>query len=141
METLFPVFSNPIRKEFNIEPGEIVIENRYKPYLKRLEWCFNNYIKTLFNSTRYDEPATLKPRDYHFPIKVSIKAIKEVLVQDVEVIREPLDQVHQLGRMCWKSIGQHKLPVTKYPEMVAEIFPHFEHNQQPEFGNWNLWFL
>jgi hypothetical protein len=44
-------------------------------------------------------------------------------VQDVEVIRELIDQVYQFSRMYWKSISQQNLPVTtKYPEMVAEIF-------------------
>ena len=29
--------------------------------------------------------------------------------------------------MCWKSLRQQNLPVTiKYPEMVAQIAPHFE---------------
>lgn len=40
---------------------------------------YNKYL--LFNNTRYDERATLKPRDYHFPIKVSIKPTKEELVR------------------------------------------------------------
>lgn len=67
---------------------------------------------------------------------------KEELVQDVEVIRELIDQVYQFSRMYWKSISQQNLPVTtKHPEMVAEIFPHFEHTHLPEFGKENLWFL
>jgi hypothetical protein len=37
--------SNPLKKEFNIEPDEIVIENRYKPYLKQLGG-YKNYINT-----------------------------------------------------------------------------------------------
>ncbi len=101
---------------------------------------FNKYL--LFNNTRYSENAILKERDYHFPIKVSIKATKAELVQDVKVIRELIDQVYQFSRMYWKSISQQNLPVTtKYPEMVAEIFPHFDQNFLPEFGKENLWFL
>jgi hypothetical protein len=46
METLFPVLSNPLKKEFNTEPDETVIENRYIPYLKQLEWFYKNYINT-----------------------------------------------------------------------------------------------
>ena len=44
--------------------------------------------------------------------------------------------------MYWKSIKQQNLPVTiKYPEMVAQIFPHFEGDKLPDFGKNNLWFL
>lgn len=101
---------------------------------------FNSYL--LFNNIRYAEDSTLLPKDYHFPIKVSIKATKEELVKDVEVVRELIDQVYQFSRMYWKSISQQNLPVTiKYPEMVAEIYPHFENDNLPEFGKSNLWFL
>lgn len=42
----------------------------------------------------------------------------------------------------WKSISQQKLPVrTIYPEMVAEIFPHFEGDDLREVAKNNLWFL
>jgi hypothetical protein len=101
---------------------------------------FNKFL--LFNNTRYEENDNLKARDYHFPIKVSIKATNNELVQDMAVIRELIDQVYQFSRMYWKSISQQNLPVTtKYPEMVAEIFPHFEYGTLPTFGKENLWFL
>jgi hypothetical protein len=44
--------------------------------------------------------------------------------------------------MYWKSVSQQNLPVTLvYPEMVAEIFPHFKYDKLPDFGKENLWFL
>ncbi len=96
----------------------------------------------LFNNTRYFEDAKLNAKDYHFPIKLTIKATKEELVLDASVIRELIDQVYQFSRMYWKSISQQNLPVTtKYPEMVAQIFPHFENEHLPDFGKNNLWFL
>ncbi|MHB1922751.1 MAG: hypothetical protein ACYCOO_11000 [Chitinophagaceae bacterium] len=50
--------------------------------------------------------------------------------------RELIDQVYEFSRMYWKSIIQQNLPVTtKYPEMGAEIFLHFEHNNLPA-GVW-----
>jgi hypothetical protein len=64
------------------------------------------------------------------------------LVEDVEVVRELIGQVYQFSRMYWKSISQQNLPVTtKYPEMVAEIYPHFQEDNLPDFGKSNLWFL
>ncbi len=101
---------------------------------------YNKFL--LFNNTRYDIKAALKPRDFHFPIKVSIRATRQELVEDPAAIAELIDQVYQFSRMYWKSISQQNLPVTtKYSEMVAEIFPHFEHDSLPEFGKENLWFL
>lgn len=42
----------------------------------------------------------------------------------------------------WKSVRQQNLPVTiKYPEMVAQIAPHFDGDDIPQYGKNNLWFL
>lgn len=46
METLFPVLSNPLKKEFDIELEEIEIVNRYKPYLNHILSFYNNYLNT-----------------------------------------------------------------------------------------------
>ena len=57
-------------------------------------------------------------------------------------VRELLSQIYKFSRMYWKSVKQQNLPITiKYPEMVAEIVPHFEDDYLPEFGRRNLWFL
>lgn len=101
---------------------------------------YNKFL--LFNNTRYDDTIKLQPRDYHFPIKLSIKSTKEELVEDITVIRELIDQVYQFSRMYWKSVSQQNLPVTtKYPEMVAQIYPYFTYDNMPDFGKSNLWFL
>lgn len=47
-----------------------------------------------------------------------------------------IDDKHNL------SARQQNLPVTiKYPEMVAQIAPHFTGNDIPPYGKDNLWFL
>jgi hypothetical protein len=57
-------------------------------------------------------------------------------------VKKLIDQVYQFSRMYWKSVSQQNLPVTtKYPEMVAEIYPHFEGGRLYDFGKKNLWFL
>lgn len=95
----------------------------------------------LFNNTRYFDDSKLSPKDYHFPIKLTFKASRPGII-DSKVTKELIDQVYQFSRMYWKSISQQNLPVTTlYPEMVAEIFPHFESDILPEFGKNNLWFL
>jgi hypothetical protein len=96
----------------------------------------------LFNNTRYYEDSTPKLRDFHFPIKLSFASSKPELLDNVGLIKELLDQVYQFSRMYWKSVSQQNLPVTiKYPEMVAEIYPFFQHDNLSDFGQRNLWFL
>lgn len=96
----------------------------------------------LFNSIRYASNSVLKPKDYHFPIKLSFRSTKPELLEDDNTIQQLIDQVYQFSRMYWKSISQQNLPVTTlYPEMVARIYPYFEDDNIPEFGKSNLWFL
>ena len=52
------------------------------------------------------------------------------------------NRVYQFSRLYWKSVRQQNLPVTiKYPEMVAQIAPHFDGADIPQYGKDNLWFL
>ena len=98
----------------------------------------------LYNSAKYDETfATSKgKKDYPFPIKVKIAAADKAFQFDNPLFAELLDQVYKFSRMYWKSVKQQNLPVTiKYPEMVAEIVPHFSDAELPPFGKTNLWFL
>lgn len=102
---------------------------------------YNRFL--LFNNTRYNNNGSVKESDgYPFPVKLSIRCTHEELADDFKSVKELIDQVYQFSRMYWKSVRQQNLPVTiKYPEMVAEIFPHFEGNEIPTFGKDNLWFL
>ena len=98
----------------------------------------------LYNSAKYDETfATGKgKKDYPFPIKVKITAADKNFHFDNALFAELLDQVYKFSRMYWKSVKQQNLPITiKYPEMVAEIVPHFSDAELPPFGKTNLWFL
>ncbi|MFZ4741127.1 MAG: Piwi domain-containing protein [Bacteroidales bacterium] len=100
----------------------------------------NEYL--LFNNTRYTPASKVTNKEYHFPIKIAFTSSKLEILEDLELIRELTDQVYQFSRMYWKSIGQQSLPVTIcYPEMVAKIFPNFESDTLPPFGQKNLWFL
>lgn len=94
----------------------------------------------LFNNAKYSESGTTK--DYPFPVKLALSCTDEEYLKDIPTVKELIDQVYQFSRMYWKSIKQQNLPVTiKYPEMVAQIFPHFEGDKLPDFGKNNLWFL
>ncbi len=96
----------------------------------------------LCNNTRYKYNSVVKPKEYHFPIKLNISCTKPGVLDDIAVVKDLMDQVYQFSRMYWKSVSQQSLPVTTlYPEMVAKMYPHFEHDKLPDFGKENLWFL
>ena len=101
---------------------------------------FSEYL--LFNNTRYDEASKPKKKEYHFPIKISISSTDKEQIKTLDQIELFIDQVYQFSRMYWKSNDQQSLPVTiKYPEMVAEIYPHFKFDNLSDFAKQNLWFL
>jgi len=98
----------------------------------------------LYNNAKYNEKFKDEKgkKDYHFPVKIKISSANEDYEITMPVVRELLDQVYQFSRMYWKSVSQQNLPITiKYPEMVAEIVPHFSDAELPQFGKSNLWFL
>ena len=116
----------------------------------------NSYI--LCNNTRYkpslngehsitEKESELKQlakqlKSFPLPVKLHIQSTDQTIINNPEEVKKLIDQVYQFSRMYWKSVSQQSLPVTtKYPEMVAEIFPHFEGGKIPEFGRNNLWFL
>lgn len=96
----------------------------------------------LFNNTRYNGSNHSKADGYPFPIKLKLQCTDPELLKDMKAVKELIDQIYQFSRMYWKSIRQQNLPVTiKYPEMVAQIAPHFIGDDIPPYGKNNLWFL
>ena len=96
----------------------------------------------LYNNSKYKQGDKC---DYLFPVKVRISKLNaggEKCDTAKPEITEMLNRVYQFSRMYWKSVKQQNLPITiKYPEMVAEIVPHFSDAELPPFGKTNLWFL
>ena len=79
---------------------------------------------------------------FPFPIKLKIDCSDKNQLQEPLTIKGLIDQVYQFSRIYWKSVKQQNLPITiKYPEMVAQIAPHFDGDDIPQFGKDNLWFL
>lgn len=95
----------------------------------------------LYNNSRYKENEKC---DMLFPVRIRLSKIDNQTGCDISKSDafELLNQVYQFSRMYWKSVKQQNLPITiKYPEMVAEIVPHFSDAELPQFGKNNLWFL
>ena len=94
----------------------------------------------LYNNEFYTTPPT---NGILFPIRVRMTKITKDQGREVPSeaeASEMLDKVYQFSRMYWKSVKQQNLPVTiAYPEMVAEIVPHFRNGFLPPFGKTSLW--
>ena len=98
----------------------------------------------LCNNTRYEESIFNAIDGFPFPVKLKIHCPNDHTLQtDSNIIAGLIDQVYQFSRIYWKSVKQQNLPVTiKYPEMVAQIAPHFSGGDIPQnIGKNNLWFL
>lgn len=79
---------------------------------------------------------------YPIPVQFKIDCTDKGELNDTKVIKNLIEQVYQFSRMYWKSVHQQNLPVTiKYPEMVAQIDPHFNANDILEYSKTNLCFL
>ncbi len=95
----------------------------------------------LCNNTRYENERFSNMDGFPFPIKLTIACPNRNDEIETPVVQQLIDQVYQFSRIYWKSVKQQGLPVTiKYPEMIAEIMPHF--NDRTVYTESNcLWFL
>lgn len=95
----------------------------------------------LCNNTRYENARFNVMDGFPFPIKLTITCPNRHDEIETPVIQQLIDQVYQFSRIYWKSVKQQGLPVTiKYPEMIAEIMPHFTDKTVYTENNC-LWFL
>lgn len=99
------------------------------------------YRYLLCNNTRYENESFNAMDGFPFPIKLTIACPNRKDEIDTAVVKQLIDQVYQFSRIYWKSVKQQGLPVTiKYPEMIAEIMPHFE-SKTVYIDPHSLWFL
>lgn len=126
-------------------------ESREKVVFDRGDKTFlpvsGTYVRTgasswfLCNNTRYKNGSG-KIRSFPFPVKLKMWSSESSILKDKEEVQKLIEQVYQFSRLYWKSVSQQSLPVTiKYPEMISEIFPHFESNTMPQTGRKTMWFL
>jgi hypothetical protein len=142
MDLPIPVFIVSINKT---ESNDITAFDNDWEHLMPISGTYVNIGKSkylLFNNTRYPDGSFSKADGFPFPIKLGIDCTDKEQLKDTKVIKELIEQVYQFSRMYWKSVRQQNLPVTiKYPEMVAQIAPHFDGDDIPAYGKENLWFL
>lgn len=95
----------------------------------------------LCNNTRYEGEKFSVMDGFPFPVKLTIACPNRNDEIETSVVHQLINQVYQFSRIYWKSVKQQGLPVTiKYPEMIAEIMPHFEDKTIYAESN-SLWFL
>lgn len=96
----------------------------------------------LFNNNRREGVKVSVFDGFPFLVKMKIQCTDPERLKDSAEIKELIVQVYQFSRLYFKSVSQQNLPVTiKYPEMVAEIAPHFIDPEIPDYGKDKLWFL
>lgn len=81
----------------------------------------------LCNNTRYDDDKFRVTDGFPFPVKLTICCFGGNADIDTPTVELLIGQVYQFSRIYWRSVRQQGLPVTiKYPEMIAEMLPHFD---------------
>jgi hypothetical protein len=79
-------------------------------------------------------------------LKISLQKFppssNEAVQPEAEESAALLAQVCRFSQLYWKSVSRQWMPVTlKYPEMLAQIVPHFKYADLPPMGKESLWFL
>jgi hypothetical protein len=96
----------------------------------------------LCNNTRYSNTTGTRIESFPLPIKIRFQSSSSKQIDDINVVRELIDQVYQFSRMYWKSVRQRNMPVTiEYSELVAKMIAHFDNKQLEPFARNSLWFL
>lgn len=108
----------------------------------------NNYQYLLYNNqlTNSTSQKIDEREGYPFPLKISLQEFMPDEKQSTSMSEEEkiaiFEQVCRFSLLYWKSVSRQWLPVTlRYPEMLAQIAPHFKYKDWGELGSDNLWFL
>ena len=104
----------------------------------KIKW--NEFI--LCNNTRYSRNTGTRLDGFPLPIKIRFKSSNYEKINEMNVVKELIDQVYQFSRMYWKSVRQRNMPVTiEYSELVAKMIAHFNNKDLEPFARNSLWFL
>jgi hypothetical protein len=83
---------------------------------------------------------------FPFPLKISVQKYlpnsKIAVAMPEEELIPIFEQVCRFSLLYWKSVSRQWLPVTlRYPEMLAQIAPHFKYKDWGDLGSDSLWFI
>lgn len=143
-----PVVVVSINKSFSDDLVGFDLSAAHKMPVSGHYLFLNNYQYLLYNNqlSVYGQEKMDEREGYPFPLKINIQKFmpNEKLsssIPDEEII--PIfEQVCRFSLLYWKSVSRQWLPVTlRYPEMLAQIAPHFKYKDLGELGSECLWFL
>ncbi|HEY5591067.1 MAG TPA: hypothetical protein VIK55_08615 [Paludibacter sp.] len=108
----------------------------------------NNYQYLLYNN-QLTQATTDKIDDregFPFPLKISLQKFLPDTKVSTSMSEDEIilifEQVCRFSLLYWKSVSRQWLPVTlRYPEMLAQIAPHFKYKDWGELGSESLWFI
>ena len=108
----------------------------------------NQYQYLLYNN-QLSEGDNESPSDregYPFPLKINLQQYEPgnslSMPLPGEDVIPVLEQLCRFSQLYWKSVSRQWMPVTlRYPEMLAQIAPHFKYKDWGELGSDSLWFL
>lgn len=101
----------------------------------------------LYNNQLTNNSTNINTREgYPFPLKMRIKYYAPGQTKsadpDLSDLEEYMAQVCRFSQLYWKSVSRQWMPVTlRYPEMLAQIFPHFNYKDLSNVPGNCLWFL
>ena len=106
------------------------------------------YQYLLYNNqlTKGESEETSDREGYPFPLKIFLQQYKPGSSVSMPLTSEEaipvLEQLCRFSLLYWKSVSRQWMPVTlRYPEMLAQIAPHFRYKDWGELGSDSLWFL
>lgn len=104
----------------------------------------NQYL--MYNNGMHKDMAFDAREGYPFPMKLSVQCFAPKSTQSIQaderIIPGLFEQICRFSQLYWKSVSRQSLPVTlRYPEMLAQIVPHFSRPELPRTGKETLWFL
>ena len=110
--------------------------------------AISQYQYLLYNNqlTKGDAEIPVEREGYPFPLKIYLQkyepdSAEPFPLTDEEVV-PVLEQLCRFSLLYWKSVSRQWMPVTlRYPEMLAQIAPHFKYKDWGDLGSDSLWFL
>jgi len=126
-------------------PGFVDSQTQLMPY-SFTYFPINKNQYLLYNNGLQKDTIFDAKEGYPFPMKLSVQYFapnSTLSIQAEEgIIPGLFEQICRFSQLYWKSVSRQSLPVTlRYPEMLAQIDPHFARPELPRTGKETLWFL
>jgi hypothetical protein len=143
-----PVVVVSINKGFSDDLVGFDLSATHKMPISGKYLAINNKQYLLYNNQlTYSTTDKIDEREgFPFPLKISVQKYlpnsKIAVVMPEEELIPVFEQVCRFSLLYWKSVSRQWLPVTlRYPEMLAQIAPHFKYKDWGELGSESLWFI